>query len=503
MFIKKVLRKAKNLIKRILGINNERRMAHDIEIIKNSNLFDENFYLNSYPDIRSDGIDPATHYYLYGANEMRNPSARFNTEAYIKLMGKTGVNPLVHCVSYMKKHPDFLPTELARTYVDDLLYGFFDRECVPLKTKTASIQRKHRLNIFFNGFDKGAFYGGKATALLLATTYCNKYNTDLRIIDYDPDPSVFKEYLEIFDLKANFDVSFYATSSNMYLDVDPTDDFLCTMWVNADSVLHTPTITGKIFYIMQEVETFFYDHGDYSLRTYNTLTDNRIIPIVNSEMLYDYLCNNGYNNVRDHGYCFEPVFSRKLLSPSKTSFAEKKKHKLFFYGRPSHQRDIFYFGIEVINEALKRNIIDPEKWMISIIGDGTVPYFKFDVDVELESNGVMKLDEYCKYLSTIDLCFSMIYTPHPSYPPLDAVSAGAVSLTNRYANKQDFSRYSSNIVAADLNIESMLDGMKRAVKLAENVEQRRYNYENETHTYGEWTETLSGAAEFMREKLEI
>lgn len=44
-------------------------------------------------------MDPALHYYLYGARERRDPSANFSTSMYLKdypsLIG-TGENPIVH-----------------------------------------------------------------------------------------------------------------------------------------------------------------------------------------------------------------------------------------------------------------------------------------------------------------------------------------------------------------------------------------------------------------------
>lgn len=497
----RIIVKLKSIIKKILGADKFNPTLKNIERIRNSEYFDADYYLNTYADIKKSGSDPAEHYYLYGADEFRNPSELFNTEKFVLRFGKKGVNPLITCLDYMKHHPEYVPPAVKKFTVTDLLYNYFS-ESRPIKTSVSAPLDKHRLNIIYNGFDRSAFFGGKATALLLAVTYCNNCGVDLRIISQDPDAGIFSEFVKLFDLETNFNVSFFSLNSGRYLEVDSKDDFLCTMWVNADAVLNTPTITGKVFYIMQEVETFFYDHGDMALRAYNTLSNDRIIPIVNSKLLYDYLCSHGYRNVSDNGCFFQPVFSHKLLKASENSFKKKDKYRLFFYGRPGHQRNVFYFGADVLNEALKRGIIDPDKWSISIIGDNTTPKFGFDVDVELEIHGAMSWEEYCSFLSTVDLCYSMIYTPHPSYPPLDAVSSGAVSLTNRYQNKQDLSDFSANIIMADLNTESMLDGLKKAVELAENAELRKTNYENKTHTYGEWTDNFVDVVDFMKNKAE-
>lgn len=69
------------------------------EIISNSDFFDADWYNETYPDVRASKMDPALHYYLYGAREQRDPSGKFSTSLYIKdnpsLIG-TGENPIVH-----------------------------------------------------------------------------------------------------------------------------------------------------------------------------------------------------------------------------------------------------------------------------------------------------------------------------------------------------------------------------------------------------------------------
>ena len=51
--------------------------------VASSGLFDRNWYLDQYSDVRSAGIDPVLHYLDYGAREGRNPSAQFDTALYL------------------------------------------------------------------------------------------------------------------------------------------------------------------------------------------------------------------------------------------------------------------------------------------------------------------------------------------------------------------------------------------------------------------------------------
>lgn len=70
-----------------------------IKRIRNSPLFDAQWYLNRYQDVAGSGIDPAKHYLLYGATDLRDPGPRFSTSGYAAQHGLSGENPLLHCIA--------------------------------------------------------------------------------------------------------------------------------------------------------------------------------------------------------------------------------------------------------------------------------------------------------------------------------------------------------------------------------------------------------------------
>jgi O-antigen biosynthesis protein len=90
--------------------------TRELELIKNSGLFDEEFYVNRYPDNGSLKMEPALHYLAHGAAEGRDPHPLFDSAHYISqcpelLQSKT--NPLVH---YLKEgHKDIDPNPLFST----------------------------------------------------------------------------------------------------------------------------------------------------------------------------------------------------------------------------------------------------------------------------------------------------------------------------------------------------------------------------------------------------
>lgn len=77
--------------------------SKDYWIIKRSGLFDAEYYLRTYPDIREADIDPMWHYCVYGWREGRNPSSRFDTTFYIDFyrdIRDNNINPLAHYIRH-------------------------------------------------------------------------------------------------------------------------------------------------------------------------------------------------------------------------------------------------------------------------------------------------------------------------------------------------------------------------------------------------------------------
>ncbi len=75
----------------------------DYETVRQSGLFDFNYYLETYPDVALAGIDPIEHYLSDGWNEGRSPSIDFDTNFYLATypdIGNTEINPFVHYIRY-------------------------------------------------------------------------------------------------------------------------------------------------------------------------------------------------------------------------------------------------------------------------------------------------------------------------------------------------------------------------------------------------------------------
>jgi glycosyltransferase involved in cell wall biosynthesis len=79
------------------------RNVGDARLVKKSGLFDVNWYLKEYPDVKKAQIDPVLHYVRYGWLEGRNPSRQFDQNRYLQMNADiklSGTNPLVHYIRF-------------------------------------------------------------------------------------------------------------------------------------------------------------------------------------------------------------------------------------------------------------------------------------------------------------------------------------------------------------------------------------------------------------------
>lgn len=90
--------------KRFKKSNTEKEvLKQNMALLYSSELFDPEWYLQSYQDVRETGIDPAQHYLLHGANEGRFPSASFDGDWYLERypdIVESGINPLIHYIKF-------------------------------------------------------------------------------------------------------------------------------------------------------------------------------------------------------------------------------------------------------------------------------------------------------------------------------------------------------------------------------------------------------------------
>jgi len=359
-----------------------------------------------------------------------------------------------------------------------------------------------RLNFVTDSIEAGSALGGVATALIIATEFCRRANLPLRIITRTTpvNPADYAGLMRVNGIEPVAGVTFYTDYDRdengekpNKLDVSPNDVFFATSWWGAEAIRKT-SLRKRFFYVIQEVETFFYPHGDDHFLCSRVMQNKNIDFIINSGYLYDYFAAHT-PNITENGVSFEPAFPESLYHSG--GFTPKQKHKLFFYSRPNNPRNMFFYGIRLLEKAVEQRIIDTDKWDIYCAGQDT-PSLRFSNGYEAVNLGLMTWQKYSEFLRDTDLTFSLMYTPHPSYPPYDAACSGSVVLTNKCKNKQDFP-WCGNVILSGLGQGEMLDSFERAIALAQDADQRRKNYEALTISRS-WQQSLDNVMRFMGER---
>mgnify|MGYP001627115449 CR=1 FL=1 len=84
----------------------ERKLAQQVQLLRQSGLFNEAWYLVRYPDVKRSNTDPIEHYLQFGAAEQRDPGPLFSTQAYTEAhpdVVESQINPLVHYINHGSK----------------------------------------------------------------------------------------------------------------------------------------------------------------------------------------------------------------------------------------------------------------------------------------------------------------------------------------------------------------------------------------------------------------
>lgn len=88
-------------------VSGSERLLSEAAIIRESGLFDTDWYCARYPDVAEIGIDPVVHYLKYGALLTRDPSPQFSTSFYSDISpesGIKGINPLINYIMSRDKN---------------------------------------------------------------------------------------------------------------------------------------------------------------------------------------------------------------------------------------------------------------------------------------------------------------------------------------------------------------------------------------------------------------
>ncbi|MEZ2297623.1 hypothetical protein [Variovorax sp. RCC_210] len=373
----------------------------------------------------------------------------------------------------------------ARTTVPELLGKRFVAQ-EPLRTYAIPRPELPRVSLVTDSIGSGSLFGGVGTALLFAALLANRMNATLRIVTRTeaPSPANAAQILSAYGIELTHEVQFAfaahsgadtgllpAAEAQASLDIHADELFITTSWwTTAATLASVPP--ASIVYLLQEDERMFYPFGEDRVQCERVLRNQQIRFVVNTRLLFEHLVATGLTNLERNGLWFEPSFPKTLFHQRPREADGKKR--FFFYARPNNPRNLFHIGLDLIDRAVNEGVLDLAQWDIFLVGKD-IPNVSFGDGYLPERCEGLDWEAYADLAGTIDLGLCLMYTPHPSYPPFDLAASGAVVVTNRFANKQDLSNYSANILCAELNTDALVDALRAGVALAQDNETRTRN----------------------------
>lgn len=359
---------------------------------------------------------------------------------------------------------------LEKVYYDSLRY------ILPINPALPKVGQKPSVVLLLPSLKSSSFFGGTATALVVAAKLAVLKKMPLRIVQTlengHGEPEKLAQFLEDDGVHiAASDITIVSVAERAYnvygyLPMTPDDIFVASAWWDAYLLNQLP-LKNKFIYLVQDFEPIFYNNSDMYVLAESTYKMNSYIPLCNTKLMYDFMRDRSYPAfLKDSAGYFEPAVSR-----ASTGLCNKKKpgekRRIFLYGRPNVHRNLFFSALSAIDYAFKADFLDKNGWEVYMAGQDNLPNLKLTSGVAVKNLGKMDMKDYIEFSKTIDIAVSPMMAPHPNYPTLEFASIGSMVVTTKYANKVDLSGYSPNIVMADIDAESMAGAINHAAKQLE------------------------------------
>jgi hypothetical protein len=249
-------------------------------------------------------------------------------------------------------------------------------------------------------------------------------------------------------------------------DLPESDMAVATLWNTAYILLPYHRTKAKL-YLIQDYETQFYP-GSVESALADLTYDFGFLGLFNTPGLRDAVTD-------DHamtGYAFQPGIDHDVFFPP-ASGEPPDLRRMFFYGRPEVPRNGFSLGMHGLN-MIQTAYPDSEVFVAghskayaqSGLRGQFLPYMDYRATGEL-------------YRSCGSL-ISFMFTPHPSYIPLQAMCCGSIPIARRDRYTAWALKDGHNCLLVDPLPHQILEAYAR---LRGDADLRRHLYENAIRTF--------------------
>lgn len=377
---------------------------------------------------------------------------------------------------------------LERVYYGALNY------ITPLNPALPLVGQKPSVVLLLPSLDGKSFYGGTATALIVAGKAAKLENKPLRIVQtlktgQSENLSMFFKNEGI--LINDEDISVISVADRAYnvygyLPMHPDDTYIASAWWDAYLLNQLP-LTKKFIYLIQDFEPIFYNNSDMYVLAESTYKMDSFVPLCNTKLMYDFMIERKYSGFDDNAQWFEPAVSR-IKTGQKIVKKSSEKKRLFLYGRPNVHRNLFFTALNAIDFSVKASFLKAAEWEFYMAGQDGLPNIKLSSGAVIQNLGKMDMATYEAFSKTVDLAISPMMAPHPNYPTLEFASIGTPVVTTKYANKISLEAYSKNIIMSEIDAESIAG----AINLAANISQPELLLNlSSTRIGADWSKSLT------------
>lgn len=216
----------------------------------------------------------------------------------------------------------------------------------------------------------------------------------------------------------------------------PFDDVIATAWWTAHlakTIVDSSALATKHFhYLIQDFEPNFYAWGTEYAGAVETYSMS-CVPIFNTTLLRDFFQDQGFSFSGAKDFAFRPSIDiAKYADLDRTP--GRKKRRIAVYGRPEVARNMFPICVEALAELVHSQNLTPETTEIVSVGLSHDPIL-LPQNLHLQSLGKLPIEDYPTFLTTVDIGLSLMYSPHPSHPPIEMAASGAHVVTNHFGPK--------------------------------------------------------------------
>lgn len=346
-------------------------------------------------------------------------------------------------------------------------------EITPIYPALPLAGRMPAVTILVPSLQKSSFFGGIATALILAGKLSADKGLPLRIVETIKHGNAQVEQLVDFfesnniGLGANkiklIDLSPRTYNNYGYLDIHPDDIYIASAWWDAYILDRLPLLRPYV-YLIQDYEPIFYNNSDRSVLAESTYHSEKFIPVCNTNLMRDFMSQKGYKHISKSALYFEPAVNISNKSNPRPRTTDKRR--LFLYGRPSVDRNLFYLALSCLDELFIEQSLDINDWELYMAGQDSLTDIVLETGIVIHNLGKMSLPDYYDFVGTVDIAFSPMLAPHPNYPTLEFASSGVSVVTTTYETKQDLSSYSKNIIIAPADPKSLKIALVKAAGMS-------------------------------------